>query len=560
MTTQAAPPQVTSPSLPSPWILGPVRDLLLFVASPVLILLAVMGLRQGVASKDIQYMVLAFGAMGHNLPGMMRAYGDRDLFRRFKTRFIVSPIVLLAICFAFTWKQSGAIILIAYVWAVWHALMQIYGFLRIYDARVGAVERVNSRVDFAMCIAWFGGAVVFSDARLYLIQSLVAGFGIAPLSPESLQVLRHVVMGVIAITTVAYIWNQVSRKFSGLRVSPIKNLLYVTSISFWWYAHVYTADVLLGLIMFEIFHDVQYLAIVWIFNRRRVESGAKTGSVTRFIFRNSWGMIGLYVGLCFVYGGFIPASASVTATPLLAALAATIIQTSGMLHYYYDGFIWKVREASTRKGLGVDGGAGRADSVVSWHGAKWLLLIIPAAAMWVAGDRPPSLDTARALARSTPNAAEAQFELGVQLNEARLHVESLPVLERSLAITPGEPEVEKNLALARLQAGKQLLADKKDARAKVVLQQAYESMPMLADQAVSRGLSLWQSKMLPEAILSLRAALVMRANDPRAHLNLALAYRDSGRRDLALSHAKRGAALLPMDAKAQMLVRELERH
>ena len=46
------------------------------------------------SAEDIYLFVAAFGAMGHHLPGMIRAYGDRALFQRFRWRFICAPIFL----------------------------------------------------------------------------------------------------------------------------------------------------------------------------------------------------------------------------------------------------------------------------------------------------------------------------------------------------------------------------------------------------------------------------------------------------------------------------------
>ena len=64
---------------------------------------------------------------------------------------------------------------------------------------------------------------------------------------------------------------------------------------------------------------------------------------------------------------------------------------------------------------------------------------------------------------------------------------------------------------------------------------------------------------MKEAILRFRVALLMQPDFPEAHLNLALALRDSGKIDDALFHARRGASLRPRDAKAARLVQELER-
>ena len=69
------------------WILDGWRDLILYVCTPLLlvpIFIAAQGLW---AAEDIYLFVAAFGAMGHHLPGMIRAYGDRALFQRFRWRF-----------------------------------------------------------------------------------------------------------------------------------------------------------------------------------------------------------------------------------------------------------------------------------------------------------------------------------------------------------------------------------------------------------------------------------------------------------------------------------------
>ena len=80
-----------APAVRSPlWILSGVRDLLLFVGTPALILPVVLIAEHYFPANNLYILVAAFGALGHHLPGMMRAYGDRQLFQRFKTRFILS--------------------------------------------------------------------------------------------------------------------------------------------------------------------------------------------------------------------------------------------------------------------------------------------------------------------------------------------------------------------------------------------------------------------------------------------------------------------------------------
>lgn len=541
----------------SPWIIGRVQDLVLFIATPVLILFATLGLRQAADSKAIQYGVIAFGSLGHNLPGMLRAYGDRALFLRFRTRFLLAPFAFVTAAVAFAVRGSGGLVLVAYLWSVWHALMQIYGFLRIYDGRLGITAPAAARLDLAMCIAWFGGAVLFSDARVFAIQSLAVEFGVGPMSPASLQLMRQVAAALIAVVTLAYAVDLLRKRRRGLPINWVKNLLYLSSISFWWYVHVSIADVLLGLVMFEAFHDVQYLAIVWIFNRQRAERDPGAGAFTRFLFRRSWAMVGLYVGLCLAYGGLLPATRDLETSAAAQLAIATFVQCSALLHYYYDGFIWKVRERSTQQALGIEG-SGRVDPVISWHGVKWGVLAVPVVLLWFASFEAIGLADAEALAASTPKAAEAHWKLGVALRDAGRHREALPELQQALSITPGDAQVEVDLALAQLATGLDLLRLQRAGEAQPLLSAAVARMPVLAGRAVELAQDFHRQGKQGEAIAHLQAAVMMAPGLHAAHLDLALLLRDAGRRGEALQHARLGAAQVPHDARAQALVQELE--
>ncbi len=121
------------------------HDLILIVGAPAIILPALWIAQSRFRPEQIYLFVASFGAIGHHLPGMMRAYGDRILFDRFKYRFLLTPLVLGATCVLFAVKELNALVLIAYVWGVWHGLMQTYGFLRIYDAKAGIAVAGDSQ-------------------------------------------------------------------------------------------------------------------------------------------------------------------------------------------------------------------------------------------------------------------------------------------------------------------------------------------------------------------------------------------------------------------------------
>ncbi len=150
-TVPAAPAAGRKPNL---WILDGWRDLILYVCTPLVILPIFIVAQTRWSAEDIYLFIAAFGAMGHHLPGMIRAYGDRALFQRFKWRFIFAPIFLVVVCTAFfLWDLKG-IVLVAFIWGVWHGMMQTYGFCRIYDAKVGSFAALTRRLDFALCGIW----------------------------------------------------------------------------------------------------------------------------------------------------------------------------------------------------------------------------------------------------------------------------------------------------------------------------------------------------------------------------------------------------------------------
>ena len=83
-------------------------------------------------------------AVGHHLPGFIRTYGDADLFRRYRVRFILAPILVFGCSLWFAKHDLHGVLLLSLVWAIWHGMMQHYGFMRIYDAKIGVIDSGHS--------------------------------------------------------------------------------------------------------------------------------------------------------------------------------------------------------------------------------------------------------------------------------------------------------------------------------------------------------------------------------------------------------------------------------
>jgi len=453
----AAPsPQSAAAAKPSPWILDRWRDLVLFVGTPALLIPIFTAAQARWSAQDIFLFVGAFGAMGHHLPGMIRAYGDRALFARFKTRFVIAPLALLAVCIWASVYNIQAIQLVALTWGIWHGLMQTYGFCRIYDAKASAKAAARARVDLALCFSWFVAAVLLSPMRFRTCLDLYYESGGPVIPPAFVINARYMVLFALAVVTVLFLWRQWKDWRAAGIVSPIKFTLLVSSIAFWWYCNNGVQNILVGIALFEVFHDVQYLAIVWIYNRTRVERDESIRGFMRFVFRRSGSLIGVYVGLVLAYGSIALTTSGVSVEAIKHVLIG-IVTASALLHFYYDGFIWKVRETQTRAMLGIDGtGVSTLPAPRAWpqwirHGLRWAALVVPVAALCAAqlgGRVVPALERTGKVVEILPGDAQAQLNYGKALHEAGQVQNAIERYEAALTRNPTLAEAEFYLGQA----------------------------------------------------------------------------------------------------------------
>jgi hypothetical protein len=322
--------------------------------------------------------------------------------------------------------------------------------------------------------------------------------------------------------------------------STAKLLLLATSIGFWWIANAAVENLLLGLVLFEIFHDVQYLAIVWLYNRRRVATDAAVGRFTRFLFRDRRAFVILYVGLVFAYGALslIPAvPGSTVSTIFMATLAA-----STLLHFYYDSFIWKVREKPTRAALGLAGGSDLvAARATAWRwvvpALRWSTLVVPAAFLaWTGAHPRQTVDAGmHALGIAFPNYPLAQNNLAVFMLSHDDPANAVRVARRVLAMQTGDTDIERkareNLGWGLIGTGLQSLQRGRPREAEPLLREAVALDPQFAARLAQDAREYARRGDHRRAALHYRAVLVVAPNDPQLRFEAAR----------ELSEATRGA-------------------
>lgn len=502
---------IAQSSRPTAWIISPAIDLALLVATPLAIVPLVSLAASSFSPELIFLVVVSFASIGHHLPGFMRAYGDAQLFQRFRWRFLLAPPLLLIVTLLFTWQELHGLELVLLFWATWHIMMQTYGFMRIYDMKRGIRDATTAWLDFLLCGAVFVAGVVFSDARVYGMVEVFWQTGVPLPSPQWLWAIRLTVglaTGAIAIVFVAH----TLRTGSVWGISWVKILLLLATAWLFWVCGSLSTNLLIGVAMFEIFHALQYYAIVWAYNRRLAERVGPRFGPLRFLFQDRWYFLCIYVAAIAAFGAIRFFSDGIGSLAIQKILLA-VLTTSTILHFYYDGFIWKVSERKTQENLDIDGGRDRVGFTSGLaHAGKWAILgIFVCVLLGAEWTRPP--DSARDQRR---------------------------MLQQLIAWTPNLPELQARLSRDVLARG-----DKQ--RAAQIGQQAVAMRPFSHHARAALGTALLETGQFDQAVVHLTKAAELAPGEWQNHYDLAQALAQLGRTAKAEASFARAAQLAPQN-------------
>ena len=413
------------------WVLGPVLDFLLIVAAPALGLLWAVAtyhlvyrvstvsygyspevaVRQGIAAVLSIFVIFN---VAHHLPTFMRIYGDRDLVRRFRWSLLLGPVVPLAASFmlaSYVISRDIDIGFILYInlilmlWDPWHFLMQHYGFMRIYDRHNSAPRKLASWMDYGICASWFVFIMIATAEWLPdILYRLQVGHGIPLLDwlpLQGLQVMQGVTLVLAIAMSVVYLAYLVWCRGKGYYVSSAKVCLVVITFAVMYVTYVPNPIIrmlvpqwtfAMGFAALGMVHVSQYLAIVWKYNRSLARRNAKDHSGP---FERTFGqqgrlaltVLGAYVAVCLLYGFILSSTGNRLIVPFVSSgkpfidmgifakwivvFLGAIVFTSTLLHYYYDGFIWKVRHKENRQNLDMAGTATASQADTEPRGSWW---------------------------------------------------------------------------------------------------------------------------------------------------------------------------------------------
>ena len=514
------------------WIISPFWDSALFIAAPVVSIGVLFPLKAFWSSQDYAAFLLAFLTFGHHLPGFIRAYGDRELFARYRWRFLLGPLLIFLAALWFEKRQLHGILMVGFTWDIWHVLMQHYGFMRIYDAKQREISALTARLDWAFSLSCYVALIVASPHYRKNLLYLAYQSGV-PLLPtqlfQALEIVIYTVTGAIAAAYVVYtlyLW-----KHGRHNVRKLATLVIFLAATY--YLYIYNDDFMVGFAVWSGFHCLQYYGIVWAFNRSRVDRGAAVTRFVRFVFRPRTGLALLYVSLIFFYGGIDYLQRFLDQGDLRTLLVA-FIATSTVMHYYYDGFIWKVREKDMQEPLNI----------------------APPQPMFESGLVVSSAQSAlRRLRQLLPSYKRGLYQAGylaffialLATLEIRWPNDDLAMSRSLVALAPGAEE-------AHLRLGESLRLRGRVDDAAEAYREAVEVNPEYAQAHVMLGVSLASLGDMDGAVEAYRQALEIDPGNATGHFNLAGLLESRGETQQALHHYQQ--ATRGTDAQAEKLARE----
>lgn len=354
MAKPASPPTAQR----SDWLVSPRHDLLFYSGLSFVSAVVVLALGRVVDPLKLFVWFNLVLTVGHYAPTWMRALLDREEFKTHRTSIILFPLVFLAMVWV-TRAQPEVLALVIYLWDRFHAVMQNYGFLRLYDARAGNSEasaggpRRTGRTEQLLLFSSALALMSFNMGLLAPFLNLLVSASL-PLSvtPTLVWGLRAVTCGFALFALVRYVLEQLRARREGT-FSTGKQAFVVLLFA----GHALmnaTTNVFLLSAHEKLYHSVQYVVLVWHYNRRRAATrAAELTAPMRVVFGARHPLfyllaIALFVvvvaGL-FEWGGFSLGSGGegFAFTRLGSAVALT--------HYYFDSFLWRVRREQVRVNL-----------------------------------------------------------------------------------------------------------------------------------------------------------------------------------------------------------------
>lgn len=325
------------------WIQSPAFDLTLFVLSPIVGLVIVfaalahpMGTMLGVAAA------FALG-VPHYVSTLTFYLGDENRTHYFSRplAFIAAPVVIFALVLALRVVDlHSPVIIVIFVWNIWHVSLQSAGILAIYRNLNGGPDTEKTLAKTALFT--LGATMAFwNPATFPPLHDFIEGIRSGAYRAVTLTLLT-----IATASVLTFGWKILRRK---RRISAAEGAFLITSLLLF-HPYLWVVDGELATLAMLSGHFIQYLAIVWLLNARRYAAaeGSRPQRMLGGIGRNPALVIGfmLVVG---VSAWLASRGAAYLGVPMAFVIA---LNSLALIHFHLDGQIWAFRHPFVRRTIG----------------------------------------------------------------------------------------------------------------------------------------------------------------------------------------------------------------
>jgi hypothetical protein len=232
------------------------------------------------------------------------------------------------------------------VWGYYHVFKQHYGFMMMYKKK----NRDFSPEDMKLDRIFFAAAFYFPFLTYPMHSSEAAAILPFPIPARLASGYENTLLFVLILVTLAYLVRQIQKWRQGLDLNWPKQLLFASAIPVN-YVLFRSAMPLLGVYAaVTIFHNVQYHRLVWFYNQNKygkdTKEAGKYGLAT--LINARWVTYVAAAALYAIIFDVVPRFVLKDGVGLMNIgtrnhIIFSFFAAPGLLHYWVDGHIWKVR-------------------------------------------------------------------------------------------------------------------------------------------------------------------------------------------------------------------------
>ena len=333
------------------WIRGPAFDLTL--------ILGVAGISLGAGLIIFQYpaafpllltLDLWFLGYHHVVATFTRLTFDTESFREHRFLIIWVPLILVAAILPLVLYYGAWILATMYLYWQWfHYTRQSYGISRIYQRKSGVPSKSENLLDLGVI---YLPAVWGILNRSWQNPGVFLGLElrVIPVSASAVQMVG------LAASIVAGCW--LISRFKALRdgrLSGAHTMYLVSHMLVFLTGYILIPNIDHGWLVLNIWHNAQYLLIVWMYNNNRFRSGVEPAHKFLSTLSQTRNVLA-YVAVCLLITTAVYKSVDAVLalfTAITLPLAIIVYQTINFHHYIVDAVLWKIRRPAVSDRLGI---------------------------------------------------------------------------------------------------------------------------------------------------------------------------------------------------------------